>query len=367
MNTGLVSIDLAGVQQLTGLEALRATGNNSGNLLFTYAVSTQVRNPACVGFNFLRALREGDHPYSSLVLPAANWVIRQPDFGFLADQLEQVSQPICCVGLGAQISPEEISDIPPGTRRFLQVLGSKSPLIGLRGESTERILRSLGVTNTLVCGCPSLFPDFLLPPVPYPIEITNTSRLSISFTRYGQRPYSSDDAQDRIARLAARLADWIILQSEAPEIEFLESPNQETSDWLGEYYGVVASEIPSLAAKMRFFTTQPAWVNFIRQNVDVTISSRIHGCIASLLAGKPALLLTHDARTRELGEVVGIPRMPAEEVAVLDSKADLIGVLNAVNWDEFADCSKSNRDRLLKVYESCGVAVNCPVTTASHE
>lgn len=40
---------------------------------------------------------------------------------------------------------------------------------------------------------------------------------------------------------------------------------------------------------------------------DVYIGTRIHGAVASMLSGTPAVLLTHDNRTRELADIMGIP------------------------------------------------------------
>ena len=356
MHTGLVSIDLEAAGQLSGIESLRATGQNSGNLLFTYAVSTQVRNPSCLGFHFLPKLSASKSVFSSVVLAAANWIIKQPDFGFLADQLEQVSLTVCCVGLGAQISREEISCIPEGTRHFLEVLGRKSPLIGLRGISTELILQACGITNTLVCGCPSLFPHFQRPPIPKPVAITGSTRLSMSFTRFGPREYISSDAQDQMARFASRHADWIILQSESPVIEFLVAPTQDTAEWMHRYYDVPTGEVSALAAKMRFFKTQPAWIDFIRENIDVTISSRIHGCVASLLAGKPAYLVPHDYRTTELAEAMGIPMLPRSLFATAKDRRDLDSAIEPLNFADYGRKQVENLCRLKQIYTDCGVS-----------
>ncbi len=51
--------------------------------------------------------------------------------------------------------------------------------------------------------------------------------------------------------------------------------------------------------RVRFFLDPKAWFAHLA-NYDFSFGTRIHGNIAALLAGTPALLLAHDSRTLEL-------------------------------------------------------------------
>ena len=53
--------------------------------------------------------------------------------------------------------------------------------------------------------------------------------------------------------------------------------------------------------RVRFFLDPKTWFDHLAQ-YDFSFGTRIHGNIAALLAGTPALLLAHDSRTLELAE-----------------------------------------------------------------
>jgi hypothetical protein len=341
-----------------GLHALKLTGNNSGNLLFTQAAHTQTTNPYHLGFEFSKKISEVNETFSSVLIPAANWIIPSPDFGFLASQLKQISIPLCCVGLGSQISASQINTIPRGTLDFLKVLSAQSRFIGLRGSKTEEILRILGIQNGVACGCPSIFPSFALPPAWATFRTNSSTRLSISFTRFGRTDLDREGHQKHLAELAGRFGHSIILQSEADEISYLHNPDTEVGHWLCEYYNISHSELPSLVAKMHFFKSQQSWIAFHRENTDLTISSRIHGCIASLLAGKPAILLAHDQRTNELAETMGIPHLPIGKIQEIHSREDLMQLSDLLNESHFREKQVENLEKLKFVYKACGVATS---------
>jgi polysaccharide pyruvyl transferase WcaK-like protein len=58
--------------------------------------------------------------------------------------------------------------------------------------------------------------------------------------------------------------------------------------------------------RVRFFLDPTTWFEHLAQ-YDFSFGTRIHGNIAALLAGTPALLLAHDSRTLELAEYHEIP------------------------------------------------------------
>jgi len=47
---------------------------------------------------------------------------------------------------------------------------------------------------------------------------------------------------------------------------------------------------------------------------DFVAGTRLHGVIAALLAGTPAVLLTHDSRTREMARQAGLPHRSVTEM-----------------------------------------------------
>jgi hypothetical protein len=355
---GVVGIDLEAAQRSKSLELLQISGNNTGNLLFTNAVSIQVKNYYSVGFSLGDKIDYVNSDFNSLIIPAANWVNISNDWGFLANALEKIKIPISCVGLGAQNSIFEIDKIPSGTIHFLNILKQKTALIGVRGFKTKAILEKLGISNVEVVGCPSILANFSpITNLVFSFD-HNNPRLSISFTRYTTKDPDPNGYQRQIAQLAAQFSSSIVLQSEEAEIRYLESPDAEIAAWLCSYYNIDESELPRLVSKLQFFNSQESWVQFHRDNTDFTISSRIHGCVASLLAGKPALLLAHDQRTSELAETMGIPQRPIECVHTIQTKEDLFNLIRDLDYTDFFAKQITNLEKLKHLYKTCGVATS---------
>lgn len=87
------------------------------------------------------------------------------------------------------------------------------------------------------------------------------------------------------------------------------------------------------------------------------ISSRIHDCVASLLAGKPDLLLAHDQRTSELAEKMGIPQRPIECVQAIQTKEDLLNLILVLDYPDFFAKQIINLEKLTHLYKTCGVEI----------
>jgi len=63
----------------------------------------------------------------------------------------------------------------------------------------------------------------------------------------------------------------------------------------------------------------------------------LHGVIASLLAGVPAVLIVHDTRTREMAQHIKIPYLEAADLVELLSSGslDIEGIYEGADLDAF--------------------------------
>ena len=309
---------------LTGDQAYEAVGRNTGNLLFTDAVWSQVAwTEAESGYSF-----DPTHVNEwadAVVIPAANWLRPGLDLGDLAARIEQVKVPIIMIGLGAQAdSDASIPSVSESVVRLVRAVASKSAAIGTRGVFSSLVLSRYGVQNSVPIGCPSLF-----------VSPANARRLRevepsggrtlVGGTRYGlpRRELGAPEAKQRsLYRWAFGTGRDICIQSEQPEINLLVAARlghdrlESTEDALASYYGSPsANGLGSyLVEHGRLFLDPADWHELLR-SYDLYVGSRIHGAIASLVAGTPALLLTHDQRTTELAATASIP---AASIDVLD-------------------------------------------------
>jgi polysaccharide pyruvyl transferase WcaK-like protein len=86
------------------------------------------------------------------------------------------------------------------------------------------------------------------------------------------------------------------------------------------------------------------------RSLDFVIGSRFHGCLAAILNGIPATMFVHDARTRELGELLRMPQVDIRKVKTIDLRAlyesmDL-GTLEATYsslYDSYIDFLEENK------------------------
>ncbi len=197
-------------------------------------------------------------------------------------------------------------------------------------------------------------------------ETTKLDRLNIGFTRFSINDADMNGAQQKLAALAASTANHIIIQSEREEFMLKNREKIETSELqkLQLYYSCNSTKQISnlIEHKIKIFNSTSTWTDFLCKNCDLTVSSRIHGCIASLNAGKPALLLHHDVRTSELAKVIGIPSIPIEGALKPNAVAfrkNIIYLLNSLkNDDLFESCQARNLSALKKVYASNKISVN---------
>jgi hypothetical protein len=92
--------------------------------------------------------------------------------------------------------------------------------------------------------------------------------------------------------------------------------------------------------RVRFYLDPWPWITDLR-DVDFSFGTRIHGTIAALIAGTPAVVLAHDSRTLELARHFGIPCRqmtdvgPDLDAAELYEEADF-GPLNRGHVARFA-------------------------------
>ncbi|MDO5323840.1 MAG: polysaccharide pyruvyl transferase family protein [Clostridia bacterium] len=101
---------------------------------------------------------------------------------------------------------------------------------------------------------------------------------------------------------------------------------------------------------MAGFVSARSWIDFLAGHADFAFGSRIHGNLAALLAGVPALLISCDLRTRELARYHGLPFVAGEalrgdeDVRELYAAADFSepGRRHPENFRRFVDFLDAN-------------------------
>lgn len=297
-------------------------GCNSGNLLFSVAVWEKLAGEK-TRVNFVFDPDKLNAEYDALIMPAANWVSPRVDFTDLANRVEKLKIPVIIVGLGAQ--NENYKDkftIPSGTERFLKAISERCQAMSLRGPYTQDVLNELGISNTIVTGCPSLYHEFRPFERPVKKEI-NLEKILLHSTRYEATymPFiEGSSANLKLFQLAHSKKIDLLYQSEPEEIaEFqkyirLSEQSKAKQIYLCKTYATMSlKSIENFIEEHgKFFVNLDQWSGAMI-DYDFVIGTRLHGTIMALNSGTPGMLLYHDSRTRELAEFSAIPSMDAEK------------------------------------------------------
>ena len=352
---GVAGIDVNTLGAFSGSVALDRSGINFGNMLFTKACHSQLRDTHHLGFHFdPDKTRER---FDAIAIPAANWINTTEDWGWFADILEKTALPVTLIGLGTQISrAAQIDQISKGTVRFLEVVKNLSSSIGVRGNYSAQVLSDLGFNNVEVLGCPSMFYKAQTPSV-RDIEWRSDLRLAISPTRYffpASESSNGTDPQRNLYRFALQNGSRIYYQSERFEVQLLnrESIEEAEVEKALDYYGFSTQNelFSKIRAQGLYHSDLEHWIKDIKKD-DLYVGTRIHGAVAATLAGTPSLLLTHDTRTQELAEVMHLPHCPLSEFDYTQLKEPK-SLKHLVDYSTFPEKMEINRRRLAAFYET---------------
>src|SRR5690554_1814599 len=183
-------------KELTPLDAIRnkKIGQNSGNLIF---VASVLRNILLddTGYDFLSLSDDSsayakyiNSSYDHLILPFANAF--RPGFAIHLDKyselIEKLNIPVSVIGIGAQATLDydwkQLDSISSNVKRFVSAVLDRSPTIGVRGELTREYLKSLGFSEVVTIGCPSMYMNGNELSVDVPEIITSHSRIALNLT-----------------------------------------------------------------------------------------------------------------------------------------------------------------------------------------
>ncbi|MFE0674449.1 polysaccharide pyruvyl transferase family protein [Streptomyces sp. NPDC058867] len=329
-------------------------GTNTGNLLFSDSAHKMLTTPDTeVTSNGIRTnhtaerAAEINEQYDAFVVPLANAF--RPQFQASLDRLskliEQLTIPVVVFGVGAQATDDYATDMlkpmEASVKRFARAVLDRSASIGVRGELTASYLRDHGVPddNIDIMGCPSMFLYGDTFPEIRATEITANSRISINMSP-NARPVGpisglAEHAHARYPHLtyyAQNLSDAELLLwgDTSPESNFEDVfPKQLTHAMLREN-------------KVRMPLDPAQWIDELR-GYDFAYGTRIHGNIAALLAGTPAVVLTHDSRTLELCRYFDIPH---RQLSGLPANTDPRDLYEAADWSPMIKGHSERFDRI---------------------
>ncbi|MEU3233235.1 polysaccharide pyruvyl transferase family protein [Nocardiopsis alba] len=306
-------------------------GNNAGNLIFSQAsyklLSTSETVVVANGFRAEAADAERiNEEYDAFVIPLAN-AFRVSFIGHLdalSSLIEKLTIPVVVLGVGAQSNLDydlgRMAALDAPVTRFVRAVLDRSATIGVRGEFTERYLNSLGFHDVEVIGCPSMFMyGDRLDVSRGPDRLDGNSRIAVNASRSA---LGAGDVGGIVTSNFERYPNMRYFAQETKDLELL---------YWGDRSGVndQRNRMPLHRThplfqenKVRVHLDPATWIESLRDH-DFSFGTRIHGNIAALLAGTPAVVLCHDSRTLELCRYFDIPHRRIRDLSAETDAAEL--------------------------------------------
>ena len=295
--------------------------SNSGNLLFQYsAFRAMMTEGTQADARFLdrgnltdEEIERINAEYACVVLPMANNFRRDFHFQPLTAFVRRLRIPCVVMGIGLQaFEAAQIRDGFPfddSVRDFVSAILDHSALLGLRGEVTAEYLQHLGFAperHFTVTGCPSMYAAGLKLPEVRHLPLDSDSPVCINYRK--EQPAPLFEVMNRAMvdfpayRLVfQRIEEMFLLRYGYPIHYDYRRGKDDTGLYLRK-----RSDPPVRNGHAIGFANAAVWLDFMK-GMRFSFGCRIHGNIAAVLAGTPALVFSIDTRTDEICHYHCIP------------------------------------------------------------
>lgn len=354
---------------LTAEALAEKSGGNTGNLLFCHAISRML-DASPTSLSWGADTSRLDPASTRLVLPLANQLGPHVDLGKLAERFAPVKVPMVGVGLGAQGSIDGIEPdkIPEGSWQWLRVLASKAPSsapnLALRGQATYDAIATRGLEqHCVVTGCPSNF-----------INSSPTLGREIFRRRANGFPRVAVTAGNpflpQFRELERSLCDLVerhnglyICQHPIDMLRLCRGEHANVSrENLLRFTEYLRPELDESALHAWFrrwshsFGSASEWISMLTR-FDLVIGTRIHGVMAAIQAGVPAVCLCIDSRTLELCQTMMIPHLRALDFRGGIHLDEIGDYLSTWDWRAYDSCRRTLAGKFIQFFRANGLEV----------
>lgn len=288
--------------------------DNIGNLLFQNSVFRTFMDEGVAiepdYYNFDTSeerAKEINDKYDYYLLPLANY-FRESYMPFLRKQTELIKQlkiPVVVIGIGLQApTNSKIEDgfsFDDDVRDFVKAVLKRSSMIGLRGKTTARYLKSLGFQEEkdfTVIGCPSMYTYGKHLHIEQK-KITSKSLVYVN----SARKRINDTISEYLEHATKAFANHQFIPQDIDELKAVYTGHGDII-YNSNYSNYMTKEIYR-SSHVQFPLNVTTWLKSLKE-ADLTFGARIHGNIAAVLAGTPSVLFPIDARTLELAQYHGL-------------------------------------------------------------
>lgn len=314
--------------------------DNTGNMIHGFAAHSLFRDatrvsPAVDEANLEKIRSECSHLAFAMATtlhtksPPPNVASRQS----VTEFIEALGLPMCVFGLGCHASLSQTigdANVDPVTVRMLQVISAHSTAIAVRGAFTADLCAKYGVKNVEVVGCQSAYVSGMVNwasktevsrPIQRPVvnltySVDETEALRLAMDSGADLIGQNDQLSEEI-KLGEFSRERYLSEKAAPgEYPFIAQLFQQDQLSRETYFDYVR-------AHFHKFYNVPTWLAHMKSHYDFCFGTRFHGNMAAFMAGVPALWLSHDMRTQELCDHLGLPHVAHSRLGEFGSVSDL--------------------------------------------
>ena len=288
--------------------------------------------------------------------------------------LSKIKIPIILFGAGLQSSIHGKVELTKEDIDILKFISGSCNSFSVRGEDTAKVLRDIGIENSVVTGCPTLFRS-LKPRIK--IRNPTNERALFSFRQglytHDFGPYKKQLQAIRILRKKFK-SIRVVLQGEETALQnyfqykhwgsryhdkLIPIPGTNIKKLEREYMDInkIKKDIHLLfdCLSDRFFVDwfmNNTFFSYDVQNyfdkfksASIMVGCRLHSNLLSLANGTPAFFLTYDGRTQEIVDLFKIPHCKLEDFN------KNINILDC-NWKDFENKYSYYYNEMYKFLES---------------
>ena len=238
----------------------------------------------------------------------------------------------------------KVNSIHSSLKELLDYVIASSGFCGVRGPNTASVLIKVGYKpeNIIRLGCPTLFR-----PLDRNLKITKSRTFNKPLIVYHRT--MADLNQNLIGAaplLGQDFLDEVVFSNrigKENELKKIEIDNYSKHKNGGFALGKVAENGV-------FYRTFDEWFDEIK-NYDFVLGPRLHGCIAALIQGIPAVMIARDIRVQEIAEFYKIPYIKYEDVG----DKTLEEIYELANFDDFNKLYEFRFDNFIKLMDDLKV------------
>lgn len=239
--------------------------------------------------------------YDRCIIAFATHLTSWRDVSVYADFIEKLTIPVYAFSLGIQdYAPgvENVSKLHPSIHRLLSIVLDRSNYVGVRGPYTASLLHRSGFKNVLPIGCPTMFYN-MKPTIKIRVD-PNPGQIAVTYHR---------TMTEKLWHLLEGYE--LVGQDFFDEVVFTENLSKDESlsqAEISRYTSLKNGQniLDGVRKNGVFDPSFDRWFSRIGQK-DFVTGARLHGCIAALIQGIPAVMIARDIRVMEIAEFFDIP------------------------------------------------------------